>query len=272
VAVAELAPAWWMLPPSAFVERALSIVEVLSDRDAVVDHSASWATLVRRTACPFPVLGAKPLAAPRAEEPGRRGLPGEHLLPAVDPERFEVGRGAGGYVVGDLRPAERRELGDRALVRPAHDGGRPERAALLADAVAFVAPQDATGGWAAVEALACGTPVVARAGTAAAEVVSHGVTGIVVDHGDPLADAVAAAGALDRWACRHSACETFSTQRRARDLVAALAAVLRAVPEAGVAARPSPEQDETGPATGERHQGPRLTGPARRRSALAATG
>jgi glycosyltransferase involved in cell wall biosynthesis len=220
VALEELAPSWWMLPPSAFVERALSLIDRFEGCHVVVDHSGAWAPLVRRSGWREPVLVAGMAASPTVP-PGQRATLEEAALPAVDPGRYEVGRGAGGYVIGELRPDERRALVDHAVVDLPGDAGRPERAALLADAVAFLAPQGTAGRWSAVEALACGTPVIARAGTPAAEVITDGVTGVLVDDGSSLGEAMFAASALDRWACRHAACERFSVERRARDLASA---------------------------------------------------
>ena len=56
-----------------------------------------------------------------------------------------------------------------------------------------------------VEALACGTPVVALRWGAVPEVVDDGVTGIVVDKEEDLVDAVHASAALSPHACRSAA-------------------------------------------------------------------
>lgn len=53
-----------------------------------------------------------------------------------------------------------------------------------------------------VEAMACGTPVVALRRGSVPEVVSHGVTGVIVDDVGDLPGAVVAARALDPAACR----------------------------------------------------------------------
>jgi hypothetical protein len=65
VVVAELAPSWWMLPASASVERALSLVDTFDNCNAVLDHTGTWTALLHRTACPFPVLtGVRAAASP----------------------------------------------------------------------------------------------------------------------------------------------------------------------------------------------------------------
>ena len=56
-----------------------------------------------------------------------------------------------------------------------------------------------------IEALATGTPVVAFRRGSAPELVDHGRTGFLVDDEAELADAAAAAGELDRAACRRAA-------------------------------------------------------------------
>lgn len=57
-----------------------------------------------------------------------------------------------------------------------------------------------------VEAMACGTPVVALRRGAVPEVVDDGVSGIVVDDPSELPSAIVRAGELDPHACRDRAC------------------------------------------------------------------
>jgi glycosyltransferase involved in cell wall biosynthesis len=63
-----------------------------------------------------------------------------------------------------------------------------------------------------IEALACGTPVLALAQGSVPEVISDGVTGFVVDSEDALVHAVARLASIDRWACREAAERRFSTR------------------------------------------------------------
>jgi len=70
-----------------------------------------------------------------------------------------------------------------------------------------------------IEAIACGTPVVATPMGAMSELVDEGVTGFVRTAPADLALAVLAAGELDRFACRKVAAERFSTVRMAADHV-----------------------------------------------------
>jgi glycosyltransferase involved in cell wall biosynthesis len=71
-----------------------------------------------------------------------------------------------------------------------------------------------------IEAMACGTPVVAFRCGSVPEVVEHGTTGLIVDS---MAEAVAAVekvSVLDRAAVRRRFEERFSADRMARDYVA----------------------------------------------------
>ncbi|MEV6768885.1 glycosyltransferase family 4 protein [Nocardia sp. NPDC051030] len=64
-----------------------------------------------------------------------------------------------------------------------------------------------------IEAMVCGTPVVALRGGAVAEVIEHGVTGFICDHPDELPDAIARVGEIDPHACRRRVEELFATDR-----------------------------------------------------------
>jgi glycosyltransferase involved in cell wall biosynthesis len=65
----------------------------------------------------------------------------------------------------------------------------------------------------AMEAIACGTPVVAFASGALPEIVDHGVTGFLVRDPRGMADAIAACATLDRDRCRAVARERFPLER-----------------------------------------------------------
>lgn len=65
----------------------------------------------------------------------------------------------------------------------------------------------------AMEALACGTPVVAFSVGALPEIVEHGTTGFIVHDVGEMADAIHAAAELDPDLCRARARERFSLER-----------------------------------------------------------
>lgn len=64
-----------------------------------------------------------------------------------------------------------------------------------------------------IEALACGTPVVARPCGAAPELVDHGRTGFLCDTEADLVDALGRVGEIDRAGCRAAVVERFSISR-----------------------------------------------------------
>jgi glycosyltransferase involved in cell wall biosynthesis len=100
----------------------------------------------------------------------------------------------------------RRFLGPLDLIRK-----RRLLAGARALLVSSLVPE--TGSLVAMEALACGTPVVAFRSGALVDVVEHGVTGYLVDDVDAMADAIPAAAQLSPMACREAARRRFSADR-----------------------------------------------------------
>jgi glycosyltransferase involved in cell wall biosynthesis len=84
---------------------------------------------------------------------------------------------------------------------------------LLAAARCLLVPSlvAETGSLVAMEALASGTPVIAFANGALADVVEHGVTGFLVQDEAQMADAILAAGTIEPAACRAAARARFSS-------------------------------------------------------------
>ncbi|MTE16871.1 glycosyltransferase family 4 protein [Nocardia aurantiaca] len=62
-----------------------------------------------------------------------------------------------------------------------------------------------------IEAMVCGTPVIALRGGAVEEVVEHGVTGWICDDPAELPDAIARADEIDPYACRERVEKLFAT-------------------------------------------------------------
>lgn len=93
--------------------------------------------------------------------------------------------------------------------------GVEQRNRLLAGAVALLFPlvYPEPFGLVLLEAMACGTPVLANELGAVPEIVQHGTTGYTAPTWEGLARLVPAAAALDRAAVRRAAAERFDVQR-----------------------------------------------------------
>ncbi|HEX7236816.1 MAG TPA: glycosyltransferase family 4 protein [Gammaproteobacteria bacterium] len=76
-----------------------------------------------------------------------------------------------------------------------------------------------------IEALACGTPVIAFSGGSVPEVVDDGLTGFIVDDLDDAVAAVRRIGELSRRRCREIFEARFTAERMARDYVELYSAV-----------------------------------------------
>lgn len=70
-------------------------------------------------------------------------------------------------------------------------------------------------GLSVIEAMACGTPVIARNRGSMRELIDHGVTGFLVDSLDEAVSAVARIGEIDRAACRAAVAARFTVDHMA---------------------------------------------------------
>jgi glycosyltransferase involved in cell wall biosynthesis len=168
----------------------------------------------------------------------------------VDPADFPVGRGSGGYVacLGRMAPtkgidiaarmaraagvplriaAKMREPAERdyfdSAVRPLLGGDieylgeldATEKLELLGDATALLNPirWNEPFGMVMIEALACGTPVVAPPRGSVPEIVDHGRTGWLSADEAELVGRLGDLDALDRAECREVVETRFSTRR-----------------------------------------------------------
>lgn len=99
---------------------------------------------------------------------------------------------------------------------------------LLHDARALLLPidWDEPFGLAAIEALACGTPVVAMRRGALAEIVEHGVNGFLADDVAEFRACMQRVDQIDPAACRRTVVERFSSKRMASSYVSRYEQVL----------------------------------------------
>jgi glycosyltransferase involved in cell wall biosynthesis len=81
-----------------------------------------------------------------------------------------------------------------------------------------------------IEAMACGTPVIAFRSGSVPEVVDHGVTGFIVGNEDEAVHAVGRLAELDRGAVRARFEQRFSARRMAHEYVRHYEAVVKAKP------------------------------------------
>jgi glycosyltransferase involved in cell wall biosynthesis len=99
--------------------------------------------------------------------------------------------------------------------------GEEEKGAFLGDALALLFPIDwpEPFGLVMIEAMACGTPVIAWPGGSVPEVMRDGVTGFVVSNIEQAVDAVSKIETLDRSVCRGVFDAHWTSARMASDYV-----------------------------------------------------
>ncbi len=104
------------------------------------------------------------------------------------------------------------------------------KAELLAGARALLMPIDweEPFGLSFIEALASGTPVIARPRGSLPEIVVHGLHGFLAETEDQLVASVLQADSIDRAACRQWALERFSAKRMTSDYEGAYMQVIAA--------------------------------------------
>ena len=111
---------------------------------------------------------------------------------------------------------------DEPLIEFVGEIGDSEKSAFLGGADALLFPIDwpEPFGLVMIEAMACGTPVVAYRCGSVPEVIDDGLTGFIVDNDDQAADAILRAEKLDRNRVRARFEERFSSEAMARRYVA----------------------------------------------------
>ncbi len=103
---------------------------------------------------------------------------------------------------------------------------------LLSNAAALLFPIDwpEPFGLVMIEALACGTPVIAWRRGSVPEIIEHGRTGFVIDNIEDAVQAVLHIGDIDRAECRRAFERRFTAQRMANEYVEAYRTILRERP------------------------------------------
>jgi glycosyltransferase involved in cell wall biosynthesis len=112
-----------------------------------------------------------------------------------------------------------KRLLDHSLVEYVGEISECEKNGFLGNAYAMLFPIDwpEPFGLVMVEAMACGTPVIAYRGGSVSEVMVQGVTGFIVDDEEEAVKAVGQIPTLERRRCREVFEERFSVARMARD-------------------------------------------------------
>lgn len=116
------------------------------------------------------------------------------------------------YHAGEVLP-----LVDGRRVRYHGTVGGAERARALgrARALLHLINFDEPFGLAVVEAMACGTPVIATRRGSMPELIEHGVTGFLVESMEEAVGAIERVATIDRAACRRAVVDRFSVDRMA---------------------------------------------------------
>jgi len=119
---------------------------------------------------------------------------------------------------------------DHPLVELVGEIGEDRKQAFLGSARALLFPIDwpEPFGLVMIEALACGTPVVAWREGSVPEILEDGVTGFVVDHPEAAVDAVRRLGELSRQECRDRFEQRFTVERMVDDHEALYASLVQA--------------------------------------------
>jgi glycosyltransferase involved in cell wall biosynthesis len=127
------------------------------------------------------------------------------------------------YFQHEIRP-----LLDDPLVEFLGEIGDEQKGQFIGRAKALLFPIDwpEPFGLVMIEALACGTPVIAFRGGSVPEVLEDGMTGFIVDSVDEAIDAVRRIGTLNRATCRAVFERRFSVERMAAQYLAVYARIM----------------------------------------------
>lgn len=130
------------------------------------------------------------------------------------------------YFRAEIEPALGSDIAYLGSVGPADRAHLLGEAAVLLHPIAFAEPF----GLSVVEAMACGTPVVAYRRGSMAEVIDDGVTGFAVSTQDAAVAAVGIAAWLDRDLVRETARRRFGVDRMVEEYLAVYERILQRAP------------------------------------------
>jgi glycosyltransferase involved in cell wall biosynthesis len=130
--------------------------------------------------------------------------------------------------------SEIRLLLDDPIVEFVGEIGEEEKSEFLGGALALLFPIDwpEPFGLVMIEAMACGTPVIAFRGGSVAEVIEHGKTGFIVANLDEAICATHWINTIDRRVCRRVFEQRFSAQRMCNDYLRAYRRVIHCAQKA----------------------------------------
>jgi glycosyltransferase involved in cell wall biosynthesis len=131
------------------------------------------------------------------------------------------------YFAREIEP----RIGDDVTIFGVADGAAKRRLLARASCMLFPICWEEPFGLVVIEAMACGTPVVALRKGAAPELIVHGQTGIIVDDPDDLPAGIAQARELEPAACRKHVEASFTVDVMAEGYEAVYRQALSAVPE-----------------------------------------
>ena len=215
------------LPPSFYPDDALrplrpaTFLQCVSRAQREACPKAARISAVVPNGVPVARLERLPLAPPRGRQVVALGRicpeKGFHLaLEAAHRADVDL------CLAGELFPYDEHRRHFEQEIRPRLDSrrvflgpvGLEAKRRLLSSALAVLVPSlvEETSSLVAMEALACGTPVIAFARRALGEIVEHGRTGFLVSDVAGMAAAIPRAEGIDPEACRATARDRFSAE------------------------------------------------------------